>query len=216
MTDSHAPFLDGRSFRDAPEEASHSEEPILPPAVEDEADAVILPLEDVPAADPDLAPTDDPAAQLHAALHDLKLERASFQTYRARVDKEKAEIRKYGGQELAGDLLRVLDYFEMSLTFDLPALDPQAQAVIEGVKYTVQELHRVLEQHGIEAINTGAGFDPSCMEVIGTEVAADVAPNTILSVATRGYRFRDRVLRPARVVLAAAPSAEEDAAPAAS
>lgn len=176
------------------------DEPILPPADETEV-AVEFDFAEGQLIDPDLAPTDDPAAQLQAALHDLKLERASFQTYRARIDKEKAEIRRYGGQDLSRDLLRVLDYFEMSLTFDLPDLPANAQGVIEGVKYTVQELHKVLDQHGIVAIPTEGMFDATTMEAVSTEVREDLPPNTILSVATKGYMYKDRVLRPARVVV---------------
>jgi len=176
------------------------EEPILPPADETEV-AVEFDFAEGVVVDPDLAPTDDPAAQLQAAMHDLKLERASFQTYRARIDKEKADIRRYGAQDLALDLLRVLDYFEMSLTFDLPDLPANAQGVIEGVKYTVQELHKVLDQHGIVPLPTDGLFDAATMEAISTEVRDDLPPNTILSVATKGYLYKDRVLRPARVVV---------------
>ncbi|HYE79538.1 MAG TPA: nucleotide exchange factor GrpE, partial [bacterium] len=78
-------------------------------------------------------------SDLEAALRDLAKERASFANYRQRIDKEKEEIRRYGGLELARDLVRVLDYFQMSLQFDAPDLPPAAQNLMQGVQYTVGE-----------------------------------------------------------------------------
>ena len=179
-------------------------DPLLPPAAEDLAH-VAEEWDEATEAGDCPTPEDELQSQLDAALHDLRLERASFQSYRTRVDKEKAEIRKYGGQDLALDLLRVIDYFEMSLTFDIPEISPAAQSVIEGVKYTVAEMNKVLEQHGITAIDTSGAVDPNLMEVISTEPRDDVEPGTIVSVANKGYYYKDKVLRVARVTVSAAP-----------
>lgn len=152
-------------------------------------------------------------ADLDAALRDLARERASFANYRQRIDKEKDEIRRYSGIELARDLIRVLDYFQMSMHFDAPDLPPAAQNVMQGVQYTVGELQRVCESHGITPIpaTIGAMVEPGTMEAIATEVRDDLPPGTILSVQTPGYRFKDRILRPARVTVAVAPESVAEA-----
>lgn len=148
--------------------------------------------------------------KLQAALHDLHLEQAAFRTYRERMDQEKADIRKYGAQQFAFDLLRVVDYFRMSLAFELPAdLPPAVTGVLEGVRFTITEFERVLEQHGIRPIDTSGGFDAACMEAVAARVEPGIAQGTVLSVEQPGYWYHDRVLRPARVVVAVESDAGE-------
>ena len=141
-------------------------------------------------------------ADLNAVIHDLHLEKASFKSFRQRVDAEKTEIRRYGGFDLAQDLIRVLDYFEMSLNFESTELSEAGRNVIEGVKFTVQELHNVLAKHGVKPTDTSGTFDPNTMEAIERIVDTDDAAGTILETKTVGYMYKDRVLRTAQVVVA--------------
>ncbi|MEO7995161.1 MAG: nucleotide exchange factor GrpE, partial [bacterium] len=108
-------------------------DPLLPPEAEDLA-AVAEESENADtASDGCLLPEDELRTQLDAALHDLRLERASFATYRQRVDKEKSEIRQYAAMDLARDLIRVVDYLEMSLQFDLNDIPANVRGILEGV-----------------------------------------------------------------------------------
>jgi len=141
---------------------------------------------------------------IDALTDSLQRERASFINYRHRMDEEKALIRTYGAQDLAFDLLNVLDYFESSLNFE-SGKSSDAQAVILGVKFTVEEMRRVLSKHGVVEIRTDIPFDPRIHEAFVAEATYDVDPGTILAVHRKGYMFKERVLRPAMVTVAKPP-----------
>ena len=144
--------------------------------------------------------------KLSSALDDLLRERAAFINYRKRTEEEKDQIRRFGAQDLAFDLLTVLDYFEESLKFT--SNDADSSPVIQGVKFTIEELHRLLGKHGVREIETDIPFDPKFHEAFGTEETSDHKPDTILKVHRKGYTFKDRVLRPAMVTVSKAPKSE--------
>jgi molecular chaperone GrpE len=144
--------------------------------------------------------------KLSKATDDLLRERAAFINYRKRTEEEKDQIRRFGAQDLAFDLLTVLDYFEESLKFT--SKDADSSPVIQGVKFTIEELHRLLGKHGVREIETDIPFDPKFHEAFGTEVTSEHKPDTILKVHRKGYLFKDRVLRPAMVTVSKAPGSE--------
>jgi len=156
----------------------------------------------------------DLAEELAAMTGNWQRERASFMNYKRRVEEEKRLIRKYAYWDLAEDLLRVLDYFESSISFE-ENLPEEANSVLVGVKYTIDELTRVLAAHGVRPIDieTGQSFDSSCMEGVERLERDDAAANgTVLEVRRRGWRLHDRVLRSAQVVVEVAPDDETDKA----
>ncbi|MFH1675743.1 MAG: nucleotide exchange factor GrpE, partial [bacterium] len=138
-------------------------------------------------------------------------ERANFQNYKKRVEEEKREFRKYASADFATDLLRVLDYFESALSFT-ENLPKEANNVIDGVKYTIEELSRVFDAYGIRPIfvETGMPYDSSVMEAVEREASDDFEADTVLEIKQRGWTIHDRVLRPCRVVVASEPEAEND------
>lgn len=146
------------------------------------------------------------AAQLAEMTENWQRERASFQNYRRRVEQEKRDARKYACFDLALDLLRVLDYFESSVSFS-ENLPDEAQNVLIGVKYTVDELRRILVAHGIHPIEVGEGemFDGELMEAVEQRETDDVAAETVIEVQRQGWLLHDRILRSAQVVVAVAP-----------
>ncbi len=137
-------------------------------------------------------------------------ERASFLNFKRRVEEEKAEIRKYASYDLAYDLLRVIDYFESSVSF-AEKLPKEAKSIIDGVEYTLKELKRVLEAHGITPIEVRIGdrYDSLMMEAVERREGRDVEPETVLEIHRRGWRLHDRVLRSAQVVVSAPSDAAE-------
>lgn len=137
--------------------------------------------------------------KLSKANDDLLRERAAFINYRKRTEEEKDQIRRFGAQDLAFDLLTVLDYFEESMKFT--SKDADSSPVIQGVKFTIEELHRLLGKHGVREIETNIPFDPKIHEAFGTEETSEHKPDTILKVHRKGYTFKDRVLRPAMVTV---------------
>ena len=141
-------------------------------------------------------------------IENLQRERASFINYRQRVEEEKAQIRRYSSQDLAFDLLNVLDYFEASMNFDNTSSD--IHSIIQGVKFTIEELRRILAKYGIKEIECDSPFDPKIHEAFGVEFTDKAEPGTILQVHRKGYMYKDRVLRPAMVTVARTPDTPND------
>lgn len=153
----------------------------------------------------------DTNALLSRMTENWQRERASFLNYKRRVEEEKDKLRKYACFDLAFDLLKVLDYFESSISFG-ENLPEEAKSVIIGVEYTLRELTQVLSAHGIKPIEAEVGdeYDSSVMEAVERSEAPDQEPGTVLEVQRKGWRLYDRVLRPAQVVVATGRVYDED------
>lgn len=123
---------------------------------------------------------------------------------RASLDVESAH--KFGVEKIARELLNVVDSLESGLETVAEPDQAQLQHLREGMQLTHKLLLDTLAQFQIKQINPqGEAFDPRQHEALTTQPSADVAPNTVLTVVQKGYMIHDRVLRPARVVVAKAP-----------
>jgi molecular chaperone GrpE len=166
-------------------------------------------LEDVPStsADPDspeAALLDKLAADLeeHKNLYLRTL--ADFQNFKRRSVQEKQEFQKFATQELARDLLPVLDNLERTLS--AAETGATLESLTEGVKAMERQLRAVLDQRHIKRIESiGKPFDPDLHEALGQDISPNVEPGTITFEIEAGYRMGDKVLRPARVRVAGQP-----------
>jgi len=149
--------------------------------------------------------------KLDEMISNWQRERANFQNYKKRIEEEKREIRKYASYDLALDLLRILDYFESALSFS-ENLPKETNNVIDGVKYTIEELSRVLNAHGICPIfvESGMPYDSAVMEAVGRVERDDFEPDTVLEIRQKGWMIHERVLRPCRVIVAVEPETKID------
>lgn len=162
-----------------------------------------------------------------AALEE-ELQRAKEQALRAlaeaentrkRADKAQAEAHKYGAAALATAILSVADNLRRALdacasTSSSP--DASLPSLLEGVRATERELQEVFRRHHIHAIDPkGEMFDPNFHEALFEVESSAHAPGTVLEVAACGYRLADRLLRPARVGVAKAPSSPAPSPPSA-
>lgn len=131
--------------------------------------------------------------------------RAEFETYKRNAIKERAEITKYGSERLIADILTVADNFDRALA---TKLTPETIEVYsQGVKMTASELKSTLSRFGVNEIKCeGLPFDPSLHEALGTEESSTVAEGHILKVFRTAYKFHDRLIRPAQVIVARAPA----------
>ncbi len=126
-----------------------------------------------------------------------------------RYRKDLEEQRRYCYEKFAYDLLEVLDNFERALESAKKTED--FKALVLGIEMIYGEMRRILEKYGITEIEVeGKEFDPFVAEAVEKEERSDVPPNTVLRVVRRGYRLHERVLRPARVVVAVPPQEEEE------
>lgn len=128
---------------------------------------------------------------------------AEYQNFRRRAEKD-AELRADEATgRLAADLVLVLDTFEKAL-----ALRGDPAAAVSGLDGTEKLLRAALARHGMTPVDpVGAPFDPKLHEAIARQPSKDHAPGTVLTVCEKGWMLRQRLLRPARVVVAAPPEA---------
>jgi len=119
-----------------------------------------------------------------------------------RFKKEREQMLKYDGQKLATAVLPVLDNLERALQTDVSG--DAAESLKKGVEMVVTHLQQALKENGVEEIgNDDDHFDPTIHQAVQTVPADDDHPaNTVVQVLQKGYRLKDRVLRPAMVVVA--------------
>ncbi len=134
---------------------------------------------------------------------------AELDNYRRRMQRELEAARKFGHESLAAEILRVKDSLEMGLVaLGEQGADPEK--LREGKEATLKLLSRTLEQFGVAEIDPiGQPFDPELHEAMSMQESDEAAPGSVLTVIQKGYRLHERLLRPARVIVARAPEEAE-------
>jgi molecular chaperone GrpE len=134
--------------------------------------------------------------RVNELLDKLKYLQADFENYRKRAERERRDVARHATEELLANLLPVLDDFDRCVE-GLP--DDEAG---RGVRMIHETILRVLREAGLEEIpGLGEPFDPWVHEVVGPAKDGDAPPGTVAEVVQKGYRLRDRVLRPAKVIV---------------
>jgi len=125
---------------------------------------------------------------------------ADFDNMKKRLEKEKATAVAFANESFATDLLSVIDTFENAL-FSIEQIegDEAVEKIKEGMALTYEQLLKVLKKHGIEEIVNEGIFDPHVHQVV-QQVESDAhEKNEIVQVLQKGYKLKDRVLRPSMV-----------------
>lgn len=145
--------------------------------------------------------------QISVLKDQVMRERAENDNLRKRQERELQSAHKFATERLIKDLIPVLD----SLTLGVDAArnnENKSEALeqfIEGSEMTLKLLRETLAKHGIEELNPeGEKFNPELHEAVTALPNNDVAPNTVLHVAQKGYTLNGRVIRAAQVVIAKA------------
>ena len=139
-------------------------------------------------------------------LDDLKRLAAEFDNYRKRAARDQQSLVARAHERLVKELLPVLDDLERALE----AAEAHEEAKLEeGVKLVHRSLEDVLRKEGVHEVETNGRFDPHVHEALLSQ-PADAEEGSIVEVLQKGYRLGDRVLRPARVVVAAPKEAAAD------
>ncbi|MBR9812950.1 nucleotide exchange factor GrpE [bacterium] len=125
---------------------------------------------------------------------------------RRRAEREVAAAHKYGVEKFARELLGVRDSLELGLkSADAP--EASAESLKQGMTLTLKQLTGTMDKMGITQLDpTGEPFNPEHHEAVTMLENGDVAPNTVIDVMQKGYLLADRLLRPAMVVVAKAPT----------
>jgi molecular chaperone GrpE len=145
-------------------------------------------------------------AEAETHLNDLKRLAAEFENYRKRVAREQEALSTRAAERLVKELLPIVDDLERALE---AAEEHQEAKLEEGVRLVQRQLASVLEREGLAEIETNGKFDPHVHEALLAR-PADAEEGAVLEVLQKGYRLGDRVLRPARVIVAAPKEGDGD------
>ncbi len=132
---------------------------------------------------------------------------ADFDNFKKRAAREKQDAVKYANQDLLQKLIPVLDNFDMAQAATQTKEAGAPQSLQAGISMVYQLLKKVLHEAGLEEVDaTGQPFDPSLHEAVSQQEAAEVPEGHVFRQLRKGYKLRDRLLRPAGVIVAKQPS----------
>ena len=132
-------------------------------------------------------------------LADLQRIAAEYENYRKRAARDQERLVAHAHERLVRELLPVLDDLERTLE---AAERHEEAALVDGVRLVERSLRKALEKEGLAEIATDGPFDPHVHEALLTKPEDGAEPGSVLEVVQRGYRLGDKVVRPARVIVA--------------
>jgi molecular chaperone GrpE len=133
---------------------------------------------------------------------------ADAENFKKRLQREKEEQTRYANETFMRELLPVIDNLERALQHSADA--PNQEGLVDGLNMTLKGFFDTLARFGctvIEAI--GKTFDPNFHEAVSQEESSKVEPNTVLKELQKGYMLKERLLRPAMVIVSKPPSEAE-------
>jgi molecular chaperone GrpE len=191
----------------APEPSARNERERTPAPPQEQVGA---PGDDLSQGAPAALEPEHPVAELEARLAEAEREReeylalaqrlqADFENYRKRAVRDQERLVAHAHERLVRELLPVLDDLERTLE---AAERHEEAALVDGVRLVERSLRRALEKEGLVEIAAEGQFDPHVHEAMLTQARAGAEPGTVVDVLQRGYRIGDKVVRPARVIVA--------------
>jgi molecular chaperone GrpE len=144
------------------------------------------------------------AAQAAELKDRLLRTQADWDNSRKRLVKEKEEAVRFAAEGFLERLLPVVDNFEMGMEASRKATD--AKSIAQGFEMVLAQFQQVLREAGVEAVEAvGQPFDPHRHEALGHQESKDHPEGQVLSQMRKGYKLKDRLLRPASVFVAKSP-----------
>lgn len=135
--------------------------------------------------------------------------RADLENFKRRTQEERIKERKYAHQDLFEDLLEVISIFDSAVNVETD--DPKLKKFLIGFKMVNKNFNQILEKYGVKKIEAlNQKFDHNFHEAVEEVINDDVEPGTIVNVQINGYCYKDRVLRPSRVIVSKKSSEDED------
>ncbi|MES2475847.1 MAG: nucleotide exchange factor GrpE [Verrucomicrobiota bacterium] len=173
--------------------------------------------QEIPVDSPDVeTATQAPAAELDpweqleaeaAKWKEISLRTAAeMDNLRKRTARDREDAIRFANQRLLEELLPVIDNFEMGM---LAASQDTKSMIYIGMDMVRRQLNEFLTSQGVEEIDTNISFDPNLHDAVAQEECAAGEEGRILKVTRRGFKLRDRLLRPASVVVSKLPAAAE-------
>lgn len=181
----------------------HGEEPSMQPSQAKVRKAYLADEEELP---PEPLPETEPPPEEKEEDPETRLLRlaAEFDNYKKRMEREREVLRAYANEALLERLLPVVDNLERALA--AAKQGGEQGNLTEGVELTLRELLEVLRRDGVEPIDAeGQPFDPTIHEAISTQPSTDIPEGTVIGQIEKGYRYKERILRPAKVIVSSGP-----------
>jgi molecular chaperone GrpE len=130
--------------------------------------------------------------------------RADLDNYRKRVAREKEDAIRYANNSLLESLLPILDNFELGL--EAAKNTPEAAGIVQGLEMVRKQLEDFLRDHGVEIVNAeGNPFDPNLHDAVAHEPNSDATEGTVIRQLRKGFKLKDRLIRPASVIVSKGP-----------
>lgn len=128
---------------------------------------------------------------------------ADFDNFKKRAARERTEALQFANASLIQKLLPVLDSFEMALAAAQTAKDEKTSSLQAGIGMVQSQIKNILAEAGLEEIDAaGKPFDPALHEAVSQQETADVPEGQVVQQVRKGYKLRERLLRPASVIVA--------------
>jgi molecular chaperone GrpE len=133
---------------------------------------------------------------------------ADFDNYKKRATREKQDAIRFANENLLEKLIPVLDSFDMALTAAQGTQGEVGQSLKTGITMVYQQLKSALTDAGLEEVDaTGKPFDPNFHEAVSQQESAELPEGQVVQQLRRGYKLRERLLRPATVIVSKRPAA---------
>ena len=152
------------------------------------------------------------ALKVKAAKADEHWERflrqtADFENFKKRAARERLDAIKFANEGLLAKLIPVMDNFEMAASAATGQQADNLESIKTGVQMILGQLKAVLVESGIEEVDaTGKAFDPVWHEAVSQQESTDVEEGQVLVQIRKGYKLKERLIRPASVIVAKKPA----------
>lgn len=133
---------------------------------------------------------------------------ADFENFKKRAARERQDATRFANESLMQRIIPVLDNFEMALGAAQNSQGNGVQSLQAGIAMIQQQLKTALTDAGLEEVDaSGQPFDPNLHEAVSQQETADTPEGSVVQQLRKGYKLRERLLRPATVIVAKKPAA---------
>lgn len=159
-----------------------------------------------PLSEQQIAELKEQAAKAKQNYEQLLRVTADLDNYKKRAARERQDAIKFANESLLERIIPILDNFEMALTA-ANASNTSVQSLQAGITMVHQQLKSAMANAGLEEIDAnGKTFDPNVHEAISQQETKEVPEGQVVQQVRKGYKLRDRLLRPASVIVAKKPA----------
>jgi molecular chaperone GrpE len=132
---------------------------------------------------------------------------ADFDNFKKRAARERQDAIKFANESLMQRLITILDNFEMAQAASQARAADSLKSLQEGIAMIYQQLRNALTEAGLEELDaSGKPFDPNFHEAVSQQESVEVPEGHVLQQLRKGYKLRERLLRPASVIVARTPA----------